>query len=132
MLIPDSTSQVRTYFAEPAAKSSDAAIVFVTDIFGMDFINSQLQADRFAQSLNAIVVVPDLFAGDPLPSPAQQKAPLDLPPWLERHGPESIDPIVERTIGYLREEKGVTRVGAVGYCFGAKVSHAFRAFVHIC
>jgi Dienelactone hydrolase family len=88
----------------------------------MEYINSQLQADKFAQSLNSTVVVPDLFNGDAISPDAFKKGSVDLAPWLKRHDTERIDPIVEKTIKYLKEEKGFKSIGAVGYCFGAKVS----------
>lgn len=33
---------------------------------------------------------------------------------------DSVDPIIEKTISYLRSEKGVEKIGGVGYCFGGK------------
>jgi dienelactone hydrolase len=53
---------------------------------------------------------------------------LDLSDWLNYgsngknpHTPEYVDPIMLAAIKYLKEEKGVERIGAVGYCFGARV-----------
>jgi dienelactone hydrolase len=34
--------------------------------------------------------------------------------------PETVDPIYEEVIKYLREECGIKRLGGVGYCFGGK------------
>ena len=54
-------------------------------------------------------------------------ADFDLPKWFAQgssgdnpHTKEVVDPIVETSIKYLREEKGFKKIGAVGYCFGAK------------
>lgn len=48
--------------------------------------------------------------------------------WLQQgsdgknpHTPEAVDPIVAETLKWLKSEKGATRIGASGYCFGAKV-----------
>lgn len=46
---------------------------------------------------------------------------VDFPSWLPKHQPGNVDPVVESTIKYARETLGVKKVGAVGYCFGAKV-----------
>ncbi|EED20918.1 dienelactone hydrolase family protein [Talaromyces stipitatus ATCC 10500] len=123
--------QTSTYFTYPdthtdATKSSDTAIIFITDILGI-YINSKLQADLFAQSLKCPVIMPDLFHGDAIPADAFEKGPVDLKPWLEKHSVETVDPVIERTIKYLREEKGVQRIGAVGYCFGGKYVVRFLA-----
>lgn len=37
------------------------------------------------------------------------------------HTTEAVDPIVVDGIKALQEEYGITKIGAVGYCFGAKV-----------
>lgn len=54
---------------------------------------------------------------------------FDFPRWLNHgsdgknpHTTAAIDPIVEAAIKTLKEKHGVSKVGAVGYCFGAKVS----------
>lgn len=96
-------------------------MIFLVDILGLPFVNSKLQADLFAQSLNCSVVMPDILEGDAIPADAWEKGHVDLKAWLVNHTPERIDPIVERTIHYLREEKKVKKIGAIGYCFGGKV-----------
>lgn len=67
----------------------------------------------------------DLFNGDPIP--LNRGADFDIMTWLRSgstgdnpHTPAAVDPIVEAGIRHLREEVGVTALGAVGYCFGAK------------
>ena len=81
-------------------------------------------ADQFAAN-GYLVAMPDLFAGDPvtLPRPAN----FDLQAWLagktasgQAHGVPETEPHVTAAIKYLREQRGCARVGAVGYCFGAK------------
>jgi dienelactone hydrolase len=120
----DNFYTVSTYFVYPDAgtdtNSSDTAIIFITDVLGI-YLNAKLQADLFAQTLKCTIVMPDLFNGDAIPADAFEKGPVDLKPWLEKHTTETVDPVIERTIKYLREEKQIKKIGAVGYCFGGKV-----------
>lgn len=46
----------------------------------------------------------------------------DLPSWIPNHQPAVVDPIVESTLKYVREDLGAKKVASVGYCFGGKVS----------
>lgn len=71
-------------------------------------------------------MVLDLFNGDPakLPLPAG----FQLARWIavgsngkDPHTPEAIDPVIVEGIKTLKSY-GVNRIGAVAYCFGAKVS----------
>ena len=76
--------------------------------------------------------MPDLFAGDPVP--LNRPADFDLMEWMQKGGPEGkghmkdqVDPIVEKTIKHMKSEFGVKKLGAVGYCFGAKYVARFSA-----
>lgn len=40
--------------------------------------------------------------------------------WLPLHKTEIIEPILDAVIKSLRSEHGITRIGAVGYCFGGR------------
>jgi dienelactone hydrolase len=71
--------------------------------------------------------MPDLFAGDPVSTALVEGPALDLVAWRERHPTFAIDRIVDSTIKYIREQYGVSRLGAVGYCLGGK--HVPRAMV---
>lgn len=118
--LPPSFLIVNTYITYPKDnKTPEKAIVFLTDIFGI-FPNSQLLADEFAKS-GYLTVIPDLFAGDQISVADMESGKADLPSWLPKHQPANVDPIVEASIKYVRETLGVKSVGAVGYCFGAKV-----------
>lgn len=53
---------------------------------------------------------------------------FDLMGWIKGgtdgkspHLPPSIDPVIVDAINALKE-RGITKIGGVGYCFGAKVS----------
>ncbi|KAJ5303537.1 hypothetical protein N7476_010336 [Penicillium atrosanguineum] len=109
---------VNTYITYPKDKSADKAILFLTDIFGI-FPNAQLLADEFASN-GYLTVIPDLFQGDQISVAAMESGKADLPAWFPNHQPANVDPIVEKTIKYMRETLGVKKIGAVGYCFGGK------------
>lgn len=108
----------------PADKAhKDTAIVYVADIFGL-WQNSKLIADAYAAE-GYTTLVPDLFNGDQ--APLNPPAGFDIFGWLAKgsdgsnpHGKEQVDPIVASAIKTLKEQ-GFTKIGAVGYCFGAKV-----------
>jgi dienelactone hydrolase len=90
----------------------------LTDVLGHGFINTQLIADEFA-SKGYVVVVPDLFHGDPVsPNPAPG---FSVMKWISSppgHLPPRVDPVVEASIDYIRNDLGCEKIGAVGYCFG--------------
>lgn len=59
--------KVNSYVAYPPGKltnSTSNAILYLTDIFGVTLLNSQLLADSLALA-GYLVVEPDLFDGDP-------------------------------------------------------------------
>ena len=105
-----------------------AAILIVPDVIGI-WRNSELIADQFAANGYAALII-DVLNGDPIPLNVPREGPqaFDFMGWLTKgsdgknpHTKEAVDPIVEAAIQYLRGEKGFKKVGAVGYCFGAKV-----------
>ncbi|KAK7509960.1 dienelactone hydrolase [Phyllosticta citriasiana] len=108
---------IESYVAYPADKSTENAVLILTDIFGHEFVNSQLIADQYAAN-GYYTVVPDLFNKDPVP--AQMPEGFNLMGWLQNHLVQHVEPIVQSVVQGLRSEKGTKRVGGVGYCFGAK------------
>ncbi|KAG2418634.1 hypothetical protein HFD88_001735 [Aspergillus terreus] len=111
---------VETYIAYPPSQSTERAILMLTDVIGHRFINAQLIADQFAAN-GYLVVVPDLFHGDPV----QLNRPdgFDIMKWLQGppgHLPNRVDPVVQSVIDEMRTKMGCRKIGAVGYCFGAK------------
>lgn len=90
--------------------------------------NSRLLADEFAAN-GYLTLLLDTFNGDPLPVRSVLNDEVDIPSWLARgstgdnpHNESAVDPIVKDAIRVLKDEYNVKRLGAVGYCFGAKVS----------
>ncbi|KAL0255015.1 hypothetical protein SLS55_009542 [Diplodia seriata] len=108
---------ISTYLAYPENKSTENAILILTDIFGHEFVNVQLLADQFAAN-GYFAVIPDLFNGDPVP--VDMPADFELMKWLGGHGVAQVDPIVDAVVKELKGKLGVKRLGGVGYCFGAK------------
>jgi len=122
---------ISTYITYPEDKQTANAILILPDVIGHEFINAQLIADQFAAN-GYFVVMPDLFEGDPI----QLNRPegFDIMKWLQTggpegkgHGPGQVDPIVTAIIKEMRENLGVKKIGAVGYCFGAKYVARFLA-----
>ncbi|KAK6120095.1 hypothetical protein DH2020_046225 [Rehmannia glutinosa] len=79
-----------------------------------------LAADVYADKVAAAgfyVVVPDFFYGDPY-DPANEEKPLLV--WKSLHEPakafEDAKPVIEAL-----KSKGISAIGAAGFCYGAKV-----------
>ena len=105
------------------------AILYLPDVIGI-WQNSKLMADQFAANGYYTVVV-DLFNGDPMY--INRPADFDFMGWLTKgtkgdnpHTYPYVDPIVEKAIEYLKGE-GYTKIGSVGYCFGAKYVARYMA-----
>lgn len=113
------------YLATPAAdkEHKGAGILLIPDVIGI-WQNSKLIADQFAAN-GYLTLLLDVFNGDPLS--LNRPEGFDFMGWLQNgsdgknpHTKEAVDPIVLDGIKTLQGEYGVTKLGAVGYCFGAK------------
>lgn len=109
--------------SSPDAAHKDAALLIIPDVLGI-WQNAQLIADQFAANGYQTLIV-DVFNGDPVAINPPEG--FDIMQWLTQgssgdnpHTPPAVDPIVELAIQWLKEEKGAKKLGAVGYCFGAK------------
>ncbi|PBP17662.1 dienelactone hydrolase [Diplocarpon rosae] len=123
------SSSLNTYLAYPPHQSknnTDVAILYLSDIFGVQLINNRLLADSFARA-GYLVAEPDLFDGDAIPVDGLTDPSFNRTAWNERHPTEAIDAIVASTIAGLRQEYGVKRIAATGYCFGGKYVARFLA-----
>ncbi|KAL9233095.1 hypothetical protein vseg_008133 [Gypsophila vaccaria] len=98
--------------------SSDSknAIILISDVFGFEAPNLRKLADKVAAA-GYYVVVPDYFHGDPY-NPSDTERPILV--WIKDHGPDKgfkeTTPVVE-----AMKQKGVSKIGAAGFCWGAKV-----------
>ncbi|KAH9330429.1 hypothetical protein KI387_002537 [Taxus chinensis] len=99
--------------------SSDAkdAIILLSDIFGYEAPNLRKLADKVAAA-GYFVVVPDYFSGDYFSG--DPYAPNSLPDWLKNHSPEKGFEDTLKVIDLLKS-RGITNIGAAGFCWGAKV-----------
>lgn len=120
---------INAYLATPSEEENahkGVGILFIPEVMGI-YANSQLLADSFAAK-GYTTLVPDVFNGDAVPL---NKFPtVDLLSWIAKgfdgknpHTAEYVDPIIIAAIKTLRE-LGVSKIGGVGYCFGAKVKSA--------
>ncbi|KAK9380382.1 dienelactone hydrolase [Kockiozyma suomiensis] len=111
--------EVQTYISGEKAKGKKV-VFLITDIFGVVFNNAKLIADDFAAQ-GYLVVVPDLFNGDPVPwtyfSKLQE---FDLGSWLGKHPKEVTEPLVESVLSHIKADFAPSSIAAVGYCYGAK------------
>ncbi|KAK4151435.1 protein AIM2 [Chaetomidium leptoderma] len=142
-------NDVDVYISKPAdyPHTPSRLLLLLTGGTGLHSVNNQIQADRFA-SEGYLVVMPDLFAGDPAPNStaaadiaaeASSGSFLDtfkikavetaksflIDMWLARHTEEKVMPILHNVLEGARDEfaDAVSHGGgvyAVGYCFGAR------------
>uniref|UniRef100_A0A0D9ZYV6 Dienelactone hydrolase domain-containing protein n=1 Tax=Oryza glumipatula TaxID=40148 RepID=A0A0D9ZYV6_9ORYZ len=112
--VVESFGGIKAYVA--GAAESKAAVVLISDVFGFEAPNLRKIADKVASS-GYFVVVPDFLHGDPL-VPESTEKPFQM--WIKEHGPDKAFEEAKPIIAALKE-KGVSSIGAVGYCWGAKV-----------
>jgi dienelactone hydrolase len=112
-------------------------VLYLTDIFGNALINNKLLvststatssitnihslADSIAKA-GYLVVMPDLFRGEPVPADALSNPALNysLPEWQQRHPLADIESVIDTTLNSLRTTYNASKIGSVGYCFGGK------------
>ncbi|KAK0718511.1 dienelactone hydrolase, partial [Lasiosphaeria miniovina] len=104
-----------------------AAVLYLTDVFGIQLLENRLLADSFARA-GYLVVAPDLFNGAPAPNDLNTPG-FDTGAFLGLHGPAATDPIIAAAVAYVQATadgtaKAPVRIGATGYCFGGR--YAFR------
>ena len=96
--------------------ASNRAILLISDIFGFEAPNLRKLADKVAAA-GYYVAVPDFFYGDPY-VPENTDRPVLV--WLKDHGAdkgfEDTKPVIEAL-----KSKGISTIGAAGFCWGAKV-----------
>lgn len=115
------------YVAQPADEPK-AAILVIQEIFGVN-AGIRRKCDKWAEA-GYLAIAPDLFWRmerglelDPDVEPEMQRG-LDL--FGKYDADEGIKDI-EATIHWIRNEAGVAKVGAVGYCLGGKLAYMTAA-----
>ncbi|RVX20659.1 Endo-1,3;1,4-beta-D-glucanase [Vitis vinifera] len=124
---------LKAYVAGPS--DSKHAILLVSDIFGhvrgfqglgidpVTEYTSRYEAPKFRKLADKVaaagfyVVVPDFFYGDPFVFDIPEK-PIEV--WRESHGTDKGFEDAKPVIAALKS-KGISTIGAAGFCWGAKV-----------
>ncbi|KAK1756320.1 protein AIM2 [Echria macrotheca] len=126
--INETHNGIKIYVSKPEDASirgkanAAKAIVYLTDVFGIELVQNRLLADSFARA-GYLTVAPDLFNGS-LATTDINVPGFDTAAFLAAHGPNVTDPIIAKTIDYLRTTLGIKKIGLTGYCFGGR--YAFR------
>ncbi|CAN4093183.1 unnamed protein product [Withania somnifera] len=100
-----------TYVSGPS--TSKLVILFVSDIYGYEAPNLRKLADKVAAA-GYYVVVPDFFNGDYY----NQEKSLSI--WFESYKPDKGFEDAKQIVAALKD-KGISAIGAAGFCWGAKV-----------
>ncbi|KAI3459339.1 hypothetical protein Pfo_016002 [Paulownia fortunei] len=112
------------YVSGPA--DSKISVILISDIFGYEAPNLRKLADKVAAA-GFYTVVPDFFQGDAyVPENLEKPFPI----WIRGHGPdqgfEDAKPVIEAV-----KSKGITKIGAAGFCWGAKVVVELAKYAYI-
>ncbi|KAI0741653.1 alpha/beta-hydrolase [Daedaleopsis nitida] len=129
----DKIGGVDVYIATPTSEyPKDKVLLFFPDVFGLPLVNSQLLADDYARNGFKTIIL-DYFKGDPIPPDGMNPgANFDFMTWLGKHPIEEVMSIIRNVTDVLKAE-GVTKFGAVGYCYGARPAFnlAFTNEIHV-
>eukprot|EP01113_Clastostelium_recurvatum_P016367 TRINITY_DN1934_c0_g1_i2.p1 TRINITY_DN1934_c0_g1~~TRINITY_DN1934_c0_g1_i2.p1 ORF type:complete len:249 (+),score=31.77 TRINITY_DN1934_c0_g1_i2:35-781(+) len=111
---------LKTYVIKHA-DSHGKAFVYLTDIFGFDFVNAQLIADTISEKAHVDVYIPDIIEGDtaPLGMLRGEKTDFDFMVWATKHPKDHVYPLVEKFIQEIRNKHAVTKIAVLGVCWGA-------------
>ncbi|KAI0871897.1 dienelactone hydrolase [Hypoxylon argillaceum] len=104
-------------------KPSDKAVLYLTDVYGIQLLENRLLADSFGRA-GYFVVAPDLFNGTPSTLDLNQMSPAQLQVFLAAATPEETDALIATGVDYLQTVKNISRIATTGYCFGGR--YAFR------
>ncbi|KAL8242818.1 hypothetical protein R6Q59_013120 [Mikania micrantha] len=95
---------------------SKLAVLLISDVYGYEAPKLRKIADKLA-SAGYYAVVPDFFFGDPFIPKTQ------LQEWLKNHEPKLAVEFAKPVIHAL-QEKGISKIGAAGFCWGDKIAYA--------
>ncbi|XP_010905246.1 endo-1,3;1,4-beta-D-glucanase [Elaeis guineensis] len=113
--VVDDLGGLKAYTA--GSPDSKIAIILASDVYGFEAPNLRKIADKIAGS-GFFVVVPDFFYGEPY---APNNAERPLPIWIQSHTTAKGFEDAKSVIAALKS-KGISAVGAAGFCWGAKVA----------
>lgn len=102
---------------------SDKAVLYLTDVYGIQLLENRLLADSFGRA-GYFVVAPDLFNGTPSTLDLNEMSPTQLETFLAAATPEETDALIGVAVDYLQNVEKITKIAATGYCFGGR--YAFR------
>ncbi|KAJ1428787.1 Dienelactone hydrolase [Sesbania bispinosa] len=105
---------LKSYVTGPP--DSKLALILISDVFGYEAPNLRKLADKVAAA-GFLVVVPDLLYGDYFDIDNPQ---FDRDSWLKAHGTVKACEDTKPLIAALKS-KGVTAIGAAGFCWGGVV-----------
>jgi len=123
---------MKAYVATPSGDyPKDKVLLFLPDAFGLELNNNKLLADDFARN-GIYTVLPDIFEGDPAPEDAfSGTSTFKIHEWAPKHVQGQARTVVDKVVAGLKAE-GITRFGAIGYCFGGRLVFdlSFEDIVH--
>lgn len=106
---------LKTYISG-SSTCSKFAVLLISDVHGYEAPKLRKLADKVA-SAGYYVVVPDFFDGEYFRAPGDKRSLAD---WVKSHptakGVEDAKPIIQAL-----KRKGISAVGAAGFCWGGKV-----------
>ncbi|WWC85849.1 uncharacterized protein L201_000716 [Kwoniella dendrophila CBS 6074] len=133
---------LRTYVSNPKpTEGKQNTVVLISDIFGVDLINTKLVADEYAGN-GWKVLLPDFLEGDAIDhnllnsivpnlrvqaeatvaSKAVDSAKMAaaMGPWVAKHREAVSKPIIENFFKALRADPSTGKIAAVGFCWGGR------------
>ncbi|KAK6905254.1 hypothetical protein I203_106074 [Kwoniella mangroviensis CBS 8507] len=134
---------LRTYVSnpKPPAEGKQNVVVLISDIFGVDLINTKLVADEYAGN-GWKVLLPDFLEGDAIDhdllnaivpnlrvqaeatvaSKAVDSAKMAaaMGPWITKHREAVSKPIIENFFKALRADPSTGKIATIGYCWGGR------------
>jgi len=119
----ENEGQIPAYVAAPAGQAK-AAIIVIPEIFGVN-PGIRQKCDDWA-SLGYLAVAPDIFWRF---APGVELDP-DVPEqmqeafgYFQQYDPDKGVKDIEAAIHWIRREKGVAKVGLVGFCLGGRMAY---------
>ncbi|WVF65951.1 hypothetical protein IAT40_000689 [Kwoniella sp. CBS 6097] len=137
---------LRTYVSNPKPPtdgSKQNVVILISDIFGVDLVNTKLVADEYA-GRGWKVLLPDFLEGDAIDhnllnsivpnlrvkaeatvaSKAIDTAKMAaaMGPWVAKHREAVSKPLIEKYVQAVRADPSTGKIAAVGYCWGGRYS----------